>query len=82
MFDVSVLFFTALDEAQDINLHLKPLRPFIEEVEQTEFDEVQKHMAPMMHVICLIWANSKYYNTPARIIVLLQEICNLFIHQV
>ena len=72
----------ALTEAQDINLHLKPLRSHIEDVEQSEFDEVKKHLSPMMHVICLIWSHSKYYNTPARIIVLLQEICNLLIHLV
>jgi len=72
----------ALHEAQDINLHLKPLRSHIEDIEQAEFDEAIKFIAPMMHVTCLVWANSKYYCTPARIIVLLQEICNLFIHQV
>ncbi|XP_077776288.1 dynein axonemal heavy chain 17-like [Podarcis muralis] len=32
-----------------------------------------------MYTVCLIWANSEYYNIPSRIIVVLQEICNLFI---
>lgn len=36
----------------------------------------------MLHVVCFIWATSKYYSTPARIIVLLQEICSLLICQV
>ena len=35
-----------------------------------------------MHCICLTWVNSNFYSTPARIIVLLQELCNLFIQQV
>ena len=72
----------ALTEAQDINMHLKPLRHQLEDLEQAEFDESGKLMAPMMHTVCLIWSNSQYYNTPARIIVLLQEICNMIIEMV
>ncbi|BFZ02963.1 hypothetical protein BsWGS_06002 [Bradybaena similaris] len=69
----------ALTEAQDINMHLKPLRYQLEELEQTEFDECGKLLAPILNTVCLIWSNSEYYNTPARIIVLLQEICNMII---
>ena len=32
-----------------------------------------------MHAICLVYANSGYYNTTARIMVLMQESCNLLI---
>ncbi|XP_067673689.1 dynein beta chain, ciliary-like [Haliotis asinina] len=67
----------ALTEAQDINLYLKPLRHLFEDLEQAEFDESIPMLAPLFHTTCLVWANSKYYNTPARIIVLLQEICNM-----
>jgi len=77
--DGCALVGAALAEAQDINLHLKPLRSHFEEIEQAEFEYLPKHLEPMMHVVCLVWANSKYYNTPARIIILLQEICNLII---
>jgi len=69
----------ALTEAQDINLHLRPLRSYLEDLEQIEFDEIEPKLAPLMHVIALIWANSQYYNTPGRIIVLLQELCNMLI---
>ncbi|XP_025057963.1 dynein heavy chain 9, axonemal [Alligator sinensis] len=71
----------ALSEAQDINLHLTPLQHHLEEIESVEFSEVKSLVSPLLHVVCLIWATSKYYNTPARIIVLLQEICNLLIQQ-
>ena len=71
-----------LDEAQDINLYLKPLRGMLEEMEQVEFDEIIPSIPPMMRVLALIWANSQYYNTPGRIIVILQEICNMFITMV
>ncbi|CAH1795230.1 unnamed protein product [Owenia fusiformis] len=69
----------ALAEAQDINMFLKPLRDQLDDVENAEFDESAKLFDPLLHVVCLIWANSQYYNTPARIIILLQEICNMLI---
>jgi len=69
----------ALAEAQDILVHLKPLRKHLDNVANSGFDEIEKFMGPMMHCVCLIWGNSKYYCNAARIIVLLQEICNLLI---
>lgn len=77
-----LFFFAALTEAQDINIYLKPLRHHFEDFEQAEFDESIPLLAPMMHTTCLTWANSEYYNTPARIIVLLQEMCNMIINMV
>ncbi|XP_064623162.1 dynein beta chain, ciliary-like [Lineus longissimus] len=71
----------ALTEAQDINVHLKPLRAHFEDYEQAEFDESKPLIDPMFHTVCLVWANSKYYNTPARVIILLQEVCNMVINQ-
>jgi dynein heavy chain len=69
----------ALEEAQDIDCHLKPLAGHFESLETTEFDEAQGIFDAVFHVICLLWANSKYYCRPARIIVLLQELNNLII---
>lgn len=66
----------ALEEAQDIDIHLKPLASFLESLETTEFDEVIPLFEPMFHTLCLVWANSKSYRKPARIIVLMQEINN------
>ncbi|KAG8446024.1 hypothetical protein GDO86_013774 [Hymenochirus boettgeri] len=71
----------ALDEAQDINCHLKPLQRHFEDLENVEFNEAKPAISCLLHVICLVWSRSKYYNTPARIIVLMQEVCNLFIQQ-
>ncbi|GCB69230.1 hypothetical protein scyTo_0001016 [Scyliorhinus torazame] len=71
----------ALTEARDINLHLKPLQRYFEDIENVEFNEVKPLISCLMHLMCLIWTRSKYYNTPARIIVLLQESCNLLIQQ-
>lgn len=44
--------------------------------------QVSPYVDIIMHTVCLVWANSRYYNTPARIIVILQEIFNLFIEMV
>ena len=35
----------------------------------------------MLHIILLIWKNSKHYNIPARLVVLMREICNSLIKQ-
>ncbi|XP_041939413.1 dynein heavy chain 9, axonemal [Alosa sapidissima] len=72
---------TALEEARDINIHLKPLERLFEDIGNVEFSEVKCQIAPLMHMVCLVWANSQYYNTPSRLIVLLQETCNLLIQQ-
>jgi dynein heavy chain len=34
-----------------------------------------------MHTILLIWTYSQHYNTPARLLVLIREICNAIINQ-
>ena len=67
----------ALEEAQDIDAHLKPLSGHFETLETNEFDEAAQCFNPMFHTICLLWSSSKYYCRPARIIVLLQEVNNV-----
>ncbi|XP_076454452.1 dynein beta chain, ciliary-like [Babylonia areolata] len=69
----------ALAEARDISMFLEPVRHCLEELEQTNFDECTPLLRPLFHTICLVWANSDYYNTPSKIIVFLKEICNLII---
>ncbi|KAK2528621.1 hypothetical protein Q9233_007592 [Columba guinea] len=70
-----------LTEAQDVRLHLMPLKCRLEDIERVEFSEVKPFLLPLLHVVCLIWVTSKHYNMPVRIVVLLQEICNLLIEQ-
>lgn len=74
--------YKALNEAKNINAFLKSMEKRLEDLESADFSEVKGKIAGLMHTVCLIWANSKYYNKPARVIVLLQEICNLLIQQV
>ena len=62
----------ALNEALDITLHLHPLREHFQTLDGADFSEVRPMFPPLMHTVCLVYANSKYYNTTARIIVLMQ----------
>nr|XP_004569740.1 dynein heavy chain 9, axonemal [Maylandia zebra] len=71
----------ALEEAEDICTYLRPLQPLFTDMENVEIPAVKGLIGPLMHTVCLVWANSRYYNTPARLIVLLQETCNLLIQQ-
>nr|XP_006007896.1 PREDICTED: dynein heavy chain 11, axonemal [Latimeria chalumnae] len=71
----------ALFEAQDVELHLRPLQRHIELLQAAEFPQILCLIPPLFHTVCLIWAYSKFYCSPERIIVLLQEFCNLLIDQ-
>lgn len=63
-------------------MHLTMMRTRLEDMEQAEFDQLSQHIEPIFDLICLVWASSKGYRQPARILVLLQELCNLMINQV
>lgn len=73
----------ALIEANDNNLFLKTLKePFQHLVDSgTDFTTLHELFIPIMHTILLIWKNSKYYNTPPRLVVLIREICNAIIQK-
>lgn len=45
------------------------------------FSSYMQLFKPMLHIILLIWKNSRHYNTPARLVVLMREICNSLIIQ-
>uniref|UniRef100_A0AAQ5ZAJ7 Dynein axonemal heavy chain 11 n=1 Tax=Amphiprion ocellaris TaxID=80972 RepID=A0AAQ5ZAJ7_AMPOC len=68
-------------EAEDIDLHLRPLRRQISNLEERSFPQVDTLLPPLFHTLCLIWCHSKYYCTPQRMVVLLQEFCNLIIEK-
>jgi dynein heavy chain len=71
-----------LDEATDISLYLKTLTKFVENISgNLPFNEIEPQFLPMMHTLTLIWTNSKYYNVPSKIVVILREICNDVIEQ-
>ncbi|KAF7661524.1 hypothetical protein LDENG_00258930 [Lucifuga dentata] len=71
----------ALLEAQDIELYLRPLRRLITSLEERSFPHVATLLPPLFHTLCLIWSHSQYYCTSQRMVVLLQEFCNLIIEK-
>jgi hypothetical protein len=77
----------ACDEANDNVRYLKTLQPTLEKLisgsmgDATSFQELTESFRPTVHLIMLIWKHSKYYNTPARLVVLMREICNDLISQ-
>lgn len=73
----------ARQEANDNSKFLKTLEPLLGELtdEAKEFTEMEPLFVPIMHTIKLIWDNSQFYNTPARLVVLIREICNAVISQ-
>lgn len=67
----------ALKEANDISLYLKALRPQVEKLAAVnDFSELTNIFPGLMKTILMIWKASQHYNTPARLTVIIQEICN------
>ena len=71
----------ALAEAKDICIYLKPLKRHVDLLQETDFSESLPLYAPLLHVVCLIWSNSKYYDQ-TKVVVLLKQIGNLLIVEV
>ena len=60
-------------------MHLKPLRTQIERLEECDYLQLPLRFPAVLHIVCLIWANSTHYRRPAKLVVLLQEVSNLVI---
>ncbi|XP_058061407.1 LOW QUALITY PROTEIN: dynein beta chain, ciliary-like [Anopheles bellator] len=67
----------AVHEADDISLYLKPLRKTFDTFENTDFVDSGELVSPMLHLVCLVWANSCYYGTNARMVILFKMISNM-----
>ena len=71
----------ALNQARDIVVYIKTLRPHLDELESLDFTEIkEKKFMPfrcLLEVVLSIWAQCKPYQAPVRMVVLLQEINNL-----
>uniref|UniRef100_A0A8C4U7P5 Dynein axonemal heavy chain 17 n=1 Tax=Falco tinnunculus TaxID=100819 RepID=A0A8C4U7P5_FALTI len=71
-----------LEEAEDISLHLQPLQILLEEMEQVDYSQLQPYVDRVLCTIRLLQAYCQHYSSPTRVIVILQETCNLFIEMV
>lgn len=74
--------FTARIEANDNMKYLRTLEDwFIRLNTDEDFPALIDLFKPMLHIILLIWKNSKHYNTPTRLVVLMREMSNSLITQ-
>ncbi|XP_023819910.1 dynein heavy chain 11, axonemal [Oryzias latipes] len=71
----------ALEEATEIHLFLQPLKVLLSQLEEKNFLHLETYTPALFHTLFLIWTNCPSYQKPARIVLLLQEVCNLFIEQ-
>ncbi|XP_061081745.1 dynein axonemal heavy chain 11 [Conger conger] len=79
--DIILKVNQAVLEAVDIELHLRPLKKHIARLEEQSLVHMEPLIAPLFHTLCLIWSRSQYYCAPGRLVVLLQEFCNLLIEK-
>ncbi|XP_077392233.1 dynein axonemal heavy chain 17-like isoform X2 [Festucalex cinctus] len=70
-----------LAEAQDANDNLAPLQREVEELERLDYPQLRDNMAAVMEKVHQVWIGSHFHCKPCWIVVLLQEICNLFIER-
>lgn len=74
--------FVARIEANDNTKYLRTLEVWFQALHsEDDFPKTVELFKPMLHITLLIWKNSKHYNTPARLVVLMREICNSLIRQ-
>jgi len=67
----------ACAEAVDNKKFLRTLKPSFEKLNSSDdFLELPELFAPIMHIMLLVWRDSKHFNTPAGLAVLLREVCN------
>lgn len=72
----------AHEEADNINLYLKPLRPMVERmINTTDFGELASVFPGLFYTLLLICKHSTHYNTPNRMTVVITEIGNDLIEQ-
>ncbi|KAJ4922295.1 hypothetical protein JOQ06_024333 [Pogonophryne albipinna] len=70
-----------LREAQDVTENLERVQQKLEELQLMEFQQLEANMAAVMEEVQLLWVRSEFYCKPCRVVVLLQEVCNLFIQR-
>ncbi|KAM6403695.1 dynein axonemal heavy chain 17 [Rhynochetos jubatus] len=68
-----------LEEAQDVSLHLQPLRVLLEEMERADYSRLPPYVDRVLCAVRLLRSCCQRYRSPVRVAVILQEICNLLL---
>lgn len=74
--------FSAVKEAKEISKYLKPLEKTLNKLDSVDFNEADPNLRTLLHIVCLVWANCKYYCSSAKVTHLLQLIANQLIDMV
>lgn len=72
---------SSLNEARDVRIYLNALTMQTEKFETTDFNMVKPFIQPLLHCICLAWANSIYYCTKDHWTRYFLMVCNLMIRE-
>ena len=48
---------------------------------ETSFNQLPSHFAPILQTTLLIWKSSPYYNTTPRLVVLMREVSNSLVRK-
>ena len=73
--------FAARVEANDNAKFLHTLDPWFRKLDQSKWEELPQLFVPMLHIILLVWKNSRCYNSAPRLVVLMWQICNALIRK-
>ncbi|EDX14647.1 GD18081 [Drosophila simulans] len=68
-------------EAQDVSLWLQPLLRQTAAFNSVQFSNGHDLVAPLVHIVHLVWSNARYYRSTQRMSVLLRCICNMLVHR-
>ncbi|CAJ1073191.1 dynein axonemal heavy chain 17-like [Xyrichtys novacula] len=87
----SVLWFTLQDiyrdveeslrEAEEVSQALRPLQETLEQVEQVEYQQLDLIVEAVIERVHQVQIQSQFYRNPDTLLVLLTQICNLFIQR-
>lgn len=62
--------------------YLGAVKPYFKKLRvDGDFAQLADVFRPLMHSISLVWKQAPYYNTKPRLTLLLQEVCNVVVHQ-
>eukprot|EP01063_Lacrimia_lanifica_P013523 TRINITY_DN2016_c0_g3_i2.p1 TRINITY_DN2016_c0_g3~~TRINITY_DN2016_c0_g3_i2.p1 ORF type:complete len:4660 (+),score=2247.11 TRINITY_DN2016_c0_g3_i2:150-14129(+) len=72
----------AAEEASDNYRYLAPLAEQFQDIQDATDAEAFEALVPnatfkkLFHYIYVVWTQSKHYNTPTRLVILIREVCN------
>ena len=69
--------FAARGEAKDNAKFLATVETYVRSInDNSDFAELPALFRPLLHTLLLIWKHSKFYNTPARLVVFIRQVTN------